>query len=34
MILDPETYLPILKQDGDWLIVSMRGAVGWIYTGN
>ena len=34
VILDPETYLPILKQDGDWLIVSLRGAVGWIYTGN
>ena len=23
--------LPILKDDGEWLIVSLRGATGWIY---
>lgn len=29
-LLDPDTYLPILKDEGDWLIVSLRGATGWI----
>ena len=29
-LLDKGTTLPILKEDGDWLIVSLRGAVGWI----
>ncbi len=29
-LLDKDTTLPILKEDGDWLIVSLRGAVGWI----
>ena len=29
--LDPETFLPILKQDGEWLVVSLRGAAGWIH---
>ena len=29
--LDPETFLPILKEEGDWLIVSLRGATGWIH---
>ncbi len=29
-ILDPDTFLPILKDEGDWLIVSLRGATGWI----
>ncbi len=28
--LEPDTYLPILKEEGDWLLVSLRGAVGWI----
>ena len=28
--LDPGTELPILRDDGDWIIVSLRGAVGWI----
>lgn len=23
-------WLPILKEEGDWLIISLRGAVGWI----
>ena len=22
--------LPILREDGDWLLVSLRGAVGWV----
>ena len=29
-LLDPGTTLPILKEEGDWLIVSLRGATGWI----
>ena len=29
-LLDKDMWLPILKRDGDWLIVSLRGAVGWI----
>ena len=27
---DPDTFLPILKDEGDWLLVSLRGAVGWV----
>ena len=30
-LLDKDTRLPILKEDGDWYIVSLRGAVGWIH---
>ena len=33
-LLEEKTRLPILKEDGDWLIVSLRGAAGWIYTGD
>jgi len=29
-LLDANTTLPILAQKGNWLIVSLRGAVGWI----
>lgn len=29
-LLDAGTTLPILRDDGDWLIVSLRGAAGWI----
>ena len=29
-LLDEDTLLPILKVEGDWLIVSLRGATGWI----
>ena len=29
-LLDKDTSLPILKDEGDWLIVSLRGATGWI----
>ena len=29
--MDRDTYLPILKEEGDWLLVSLRGAVGWIH---
>ena len=28
--LDKDTTLPVLKDQGDWLIVSLRGATGWI----
>lgn len=30
-MLDAGTILPILRDDGDWMVVSLRGAVGWIY---
>ncbi len=30
-LLDTDTRLPILKEDGDWYLVSLRGAVGWIH---
>ena len=29
-LLDKDTTLPILKEEGEWLIVSLRGATGWI----
>ena len=29
-LLDADTTLPILKAEGDWLVVSLRGASGWI----
>ena len=29
-LLDEDTLLTILKEEGDWLIVSLRGATGWI----
>ena len=29
-LLDKDTTLPILKDEGEWLIVSLRGATGWI----
>ena len=29
-LLDKDTTLPILKDDGEWLVVSLRGATGWI----
>ena len=29
-LLDRDVTLPILKEEGDWLLVSLRGAVGWI----
>ena len=31
--LDPDTFLPILKDEGEWILVSLRGAAGWIHTG-
>jgi hypothetical protein len=30
-LLDKDTRLPVLKEEGDWYIVSLRGAVGWIH---
>lgn len=30
-LLDKDTTLPILKEEGEWLIVSLRGAAGWIH---
>ena len=29
-LLDKDTRLPILKEEGEWYLVSLRGAVGWI----
>lgn len=29
-LLDENTTLPILSDEGAWLIVSLRGAVGWV----
>lgn len=29
--MDPGTFLPILKNEGEWILVSLRGAVGWIH---
>ena len=29
-LLDSGTKLPILKDDGTWLVVALRGATGWI----
>ena len=29
-LLDAGTTLPILKEEGRWLVVSLRGATGWI----
>ena len=31
-LLDANTILPILKDEGEWLIVSLRGAIGWIHS--
>ena len=30
-LFDPNTFLPVLKDEGNWLLVSLRGAVGWIH---
>ena len=30
-LLDEDTTLPVLKEEGEWLIVSLRGATGWIH---
>ena len=30
-LLDKDTTLPILKVEGSWLVVSLRGAAGWIH---
>ena len=30
-LIDKDTRLPILKEEGDWYIVSLRGAAGWIH---
>ena len=29
-LLDKGTRLPILKEEDDWYVISLRGAVGWI----
>ena len=29
-LLDKDTTQPILREEGNWLIVSLRGATGWI----
>ena len=30
-LLDKDARLPILREVGDWYLVSLRGAVGWIH---
>ncbi len=30
-LLNKDVTLPILKEEGDWLLVSLRGATGWIH---
>ena len=30
-LLSKNTTLPILKDEGEWLVVSLRGASGWIH---
>ena len=30
-LLDKDVGLPILKEEGDWYVVSLRGAAGWIH---
>ena len=30
-LLDAGTTLPILRDDGDWIVVGLRGASGWIH---
>lgn len=30
-LLDGDTTLPVLRDDGDWIVVSLRGAAGWIH---
>ena len=30
-LLDGNAMLPILKREGEWLVVSLRGAAGWIH---
>ena len=30
-MLGKDTQLPILKEEGDWYVVSLRGATGWIH---
>ena len=30
-LLDKNTKLPILKMDAEWIVVSLRGATGWIH---
>ena len=32
-LIGRDVTLPILKQDGGWLVVSLRGAAGWIWIG-
>ena len=29
-LLDKDTRLPILKEEDDWYVISLRGAAGWI----
>ncbi|MBR4235517.1 MAG: hypothetical protein IKR85_05575 [Clostridia bacterium] len=33
-VLDEYTLVPVLKIDGEWLVISWRGATGWINTGS
>ena len=29
--LEPGTTLPVIKEEGEWILVSLRGAAGWIH---
>ena len=33
VILDENTIMPIIEDEGDWLMVSLEGVTGWIYNG-
>ena len=30
-LLDSGTILPVLKEEGEWIVVGLRGASGWIH---
>ncbi len=30
-LLDEDTRLPVLKEEEDWYVISLRGAAGWIH---
>ena len=30
-LLDKNTRLPILKEEAEWYVISLRGATGWIH---
>ena len=32
-LLNRNVTVPVLKEDGDWLVISLRGAAGWVRKG-